>query len=106
MSSDEERMEEGVEGSSSGEEEGVGGRGVSHLGGWETEAMLTGFGTGTSAWCLPLGRRSGDKSRDWQFPAVTWGKRIDGRRNAQPSPVLLGEGGSRPEALAAQHPLF
>lgn len=62
MSSDEERMEEGVEGSSSGEE-GVGGRGVSHLGGWETEAMLTGLGTGTSAWCLPLGRRS-DKSRD------------------------------------------
>lgn len=41
----------GVEGSPGRGEEGVKGRGVSHLGAWETEAMWTGLGAGTSA-CL------------------------------------------------------
>lgn len=83
--SDGERME----GSYRGGEQGVEGRGVSCLGGWEIRVMWIGQGIGISVCCLFSGRSMGEKFRFLQFFAIIWGKRRNGRGNVQFRLVLF-----------------
>ena len=58
--------------------------------------------TGDRDQCLSLGRRSGDKPKDWQFSAISWRRRIDGKRIIpNPGQSCLGWGS---QARGPGHP--